>query len=162
MTNWKAVVGYESYYEVSDKGQVMSLRAGRLLSPGTSGEGYVAVDLSVNGKRSRVRVHKIVLEAFVGPCPVGMECCHADDDRANNELSNLRWDTKKNNMKDRDAAGHTRKGDQHHAVIIDEQKAREIKAMIAAGKMPTEIAKALGVGRNVVANIKYNKTWSHV
>lgn len=166
MTIWKAVVGYEGRYEVSDLGEVRSLdkgnRKGIMLKQGSSGVGYKAVDLSKDGVAVRTRVHKIVLEAFVGPCPAGMECCHDDNDRANNRLSNLRWDTKKNNMKDREKAGNTLRGTRHNMAIIDEQKAREIKAMLAAGKMPTEIARTLGVGRNIVANIKYNKVWSHV
>ena len=46
-------------------------------------------------------VHRLVLLAFVGPCPVGMEGCHFDNDATNNRLSNLRWDTLSNNQKDR-------------------------------------------------------------
>src|SRR5262245_50618733 len=46
------------------------------------------------------KVHRLVLLAFVGPCPGGMECCHANDDRQDNRLSNLRWDTRGNNISD--------------------------------------------------------------
>lgn len=54
--------------------------------------------VSVCGKNKRVSV--LVLELFVGPCPEGMECCHNDDDRSNNKLSNLRWGTRGSNIKD--------------------------------------------------------------
>lgn len=47
------------------------------------------------------RIGRAVLEAFVGPCPDGMECCHRDDDPTNNILSNLRWDTQSGNAADR-------------------------------------------------------------
>src|SRR5699024_6464865 len=46
-------------------------------------------------------VHRLVLEAFVGPCPDGMEACHWDDDKTNNHVSNLRWATQSDNMHDR-------------------------------------------------------------
>lgn len=46
------------------------------------------------------RVHLLVLEAFVGPRPMGMEGCHRDDDQSNNALSNLRWDTPRENKLD--------------------------------------------------------------
>lgn len=49
--------------------------------------GYKVVH--INGKR--YRVHRLVLETFVGPCPDGMECDHSDRNRRNNALTNLRW-----------------------------------------------------------------------
>ena len=55
--------------------------------------------INLQGKTRRV--HRLVLEAFVGPCPLGMECLHADDDPANNSLSNLRWGTRSENIHDR-------------------------------------------------------------
>lgn len=51
-------------------------------------------------KRGSVRIYRLILEAFVGPCPLGMECCHLDDNHANNALSNLRWGTKEENQID--------------------------------------------------------------
>jgi hypothetical protein len=45
-------------------------------------------------------VHRLVLEAFVCPCPEGRECCHNDGDPANNALTNLRWNTRKANIED--------------------------------------------------------------
>jgi hypothetical protein len=47
------------------------------------------------------RVHRLVLEAFVGPCPEGMVGCHNDGDPLNNRLDNLRWDTPSNNERDK-------------------------------------------------------------
>jgi HNH endonuclease len=45
-------------------------------------------------------VHRLVLSAFVGPCPPGTECCHWDDDKANNNVWNLRWASRSANIKD--------------------------------------------------------------
>lgn len=42
----------------------------------------------------------MVLEAFVGPCPIGYEGCHNDGDPSNNQVANLRWDTHRNNQLD--------------------------------------------------------------
>lgn len=87
---------------VSDTGEVMSFkrsRIGKRLSPIPATGGYRVVKLgnSNNGKR----IHRLVLEAFVGPCPSGMEACHNNGDPADNRLENLRWDTKSANMFDR-------------------------------------------------------------
>jgi hypothetical protein len=58
------------------------------------------VTLSVDGDRKQCRVAPLVLEAFVGPRPPGMDCCHDDGDSTNDALSNLRWDTKRANQAD--------------------------------------------------------------
>jgi len=42
----------------------------------------------------------MVLEAFVGPCPEGMECCHRDGNPANNHVGNLYWGTRSENLYD--------------------------------------------------------------
>ena len=108
---WRPVVGYEGLYEVSDAGRVRSLSRevrtgrgtrmvdGRILSPARGVGGYPVVSLSNGGARVRP-VHRLVLEAFVGPRPAGTECCHGDGDPENNRLSNLRWDTHESNMDD--------------------------------------------------------------
>lgn len=106
---WRPVVGYEGLYEVSDFGRVRSLerpqlggRPGRILKPTRTlaGNARVAVTLCNRGKRSSRSVHRLVLEAFVGTRPDGMECCHFDDDPTNNNLANLRWDTRCANRQD--------------------------------------------------------------
>lgn len=123
---WVPVVGWEGLYEVSDHGRVRSLdrmvttsgtrpytyfKAGRMLrlSPVTRNH-YPTVPLSRDGVTVTTYVHRLVLEAFVGPCPEGMRCCHWDDVGSNNHLSNLRWDTQVNNGLDM-----TRNGNNHHA-----------------------------------------------
>ena len=113
---WLPVVGYEGYYEVSDQGRVRSLdrlipwrggtavRWGRILNPTQLPEpdGHMQVSLSVDGRRRKAYVHRLVLEAFVGTCPEGMEGCHfPDSDPTNNRLKNLRWDTRSGNKLDR-------------------------------------------------------------
>ncbi len=107
---WLAVVGYEGSYEVSDYGRVRSVDRlitlstgrvchykGRLLKSFANEQRRV---VTVNLVGRTTPVHKLVLTAFVGPCPDGMECCHWDDDYTNNHLSNLRWDTSTSNKHD--------------------------------------------------------------
>lgn len=110
---WLPVPGWEGLYEVSDLGRVRSLDRpnglrGRVRVLSVGSHGYLDVGLCDGGVRRTRLVHRLVLEAFVGPCPEGQEACHADSDRTNNRLSNLRWDTTKANAADRVAAGHAR------------------------------------------------------
>lgn len=110
---WLPVPGYEGLYEVSDHGNVRSvprvvtsprcvrLYAGTLLRTSTSPRGYAQVRLSEGGKSRSRTVHALVLEAFAGPRPDGLVACHADDNKADNSLANLRWDTHSANAADR-------------------------------------------------------------
>ncbi|UVK63865.1 HNH endonuclease [Gordonia phage LilyPad] len=110
---WKPVVGFEGVYEVSDLGRVRSLPrkmtrangatlhySGLLLNPTPNSWGYMKVGLRKDGKKYTRPVHRLVLEAFVGPCPEGMEACHGPYGMLDNRVINLRWDTHSENMKD--------------------------------------------------------------
>ena len=116
---WLAVVGYEGYYEVSNFGRVRSVRRlvrsskgknsmrislPHVLSQGQSDHyGRLLVSLSKKGYAKSHLVHRLVLFAFVGPCPKGMECRHFPDrDPTNNHIDNLSWSTHAQNMKDQD------------------------------------------------------------
>lgn len=116
--NWLPIVGYEGLYSVSDFGRVRSedrmvgqndgsLRRwkGRIMKascPKITGKGrrYPAVGLYREGVMDKVRVQYLVMAAFVGPRPPGMEVLHWDDDPNNNALTNLRYGTHAENKAD--------------------------------------------------------------
>lgn len=115
---WKDVSDYEEFYKASDYGRVCSLdrsvphssggtakRKGQILLPGYRMKNGALTSLHVtlckDGTKTTTAVHRIVLEAFVGPCPAGLEGCHNDGDPTNNCLVNLRWDTHQNNNLDK-------------------------------------------------------------
>lgn len=110
---WLPIPGYEGRYEVSNMGEVRGLdrtifckngtrrfQAGKTLKADRTRTGYLQVSLQDSGKTWRQTVHRLVLLAFVGPCPEGMECCHKNGVRDDNRLINLRYDTHSNNQKD--------------------------------------------------------------
>ena len=97
---WKPIPGYEGLYEVSDRGQVRTFRRGangRLLKPGRMPQGHLSVAL---GRGNSQCVHKLVLLAFVGPPPFRCECLHKNGNPSDNQLQNLRWGTRSENIKD--------------------------------------------------------------
>lgn len=114
MEQWAAVPGLEGAYEVSDQGRVRSLDRTRVTVRGEA-RFYRGCEmrpaLNSRGRRTVMMAGKsrliapVILEAFVGPRPEGMECCHSDGDRTNDRLSNLRWDTPLANVQDRVAHG---------------------------------------------------------
>ena len=102
---WRDIVGYEGRYQVSSMGRVKSLerkdRLGRIvkeciLKPGTD-RGYLIVELCAGGKRKRLRVHRLVGEAFL-PRAEGKDAInHKDEDKTNNNVWNLEWVSHKEN-----------------------------------------------------------------
>lgn len=109
---WKDIYDWTGLYQVSNKGRVKSLTRrvparhglhwfkGRLLRTHKTTK-YAVVALSYRSKVFHKYVHQLVAQAFIGPCPRGLEVCHSDDDGHNNRVSNLRYDTRSNNALDR-------------------------------------------------------------
>jgi hypothetical protein len=113
---WRPIPNFEGRYEVSDQGRVRSLtrewsqvsrhgtyyvyhKTGKILSPGPMPGGHLSVMLGRDGG-SRC-VHELVLLAFVGPPPPKTEARHRDGNEAHNYLSNLKWDFRGNNNRDK-------------------------------------------------------------
>ncbi|MCK4827990.1 NUMOD4 motif-containing HNH endonuclease, partial [bacterium] len=105
---WRDVVGYEGIYMVSSTGLVKSVARPskprhindyirnlkqRYLTISTSKGNYLRVSISGRTKF----IHLLVMEALMGDKPHGHECDHIDDDPTNNNLSNLRYITRKAN-----------------------------------------------------------------
>ena len=100
---WKPIPGFPKY-EVSNLGRVKSYKRSnwpRLLKATVNADGYSVLKLVDSENRSVTKgPHQLVMLAFVGPCPEGMEVCHEDGNPKNNRLSNLKYDTHRNNMQD--------------------------------------------------------------
>ncbi len=110
MERWAPVLGYEDRYLVSDSGKVLSQRTRRQMAFSIGSDGYPCVTLCVAGKVKRFRVHRLVLEAFVGPRPDGMEACHNNGIRTDARLENLRWGSRSDNQRDATRHGTHRNG----------------------------------------------------
>lgn len=108
--NWRPVPGWEATHIVSDLGRVATLdrvdargsrRRGRILKGVQQNKtGHLRVSLQHLFRREAVSVHRLVLLAFVGPCPPGMQALHEYDVAGDNRLVNLRWGTPKENVAD--------------------------------------------------------------
>lgn len=110
---WKPVVGWEGYYEVSNMGRVRSLnrivdsevnrgqiktKTARILLQSKNSQGYPIVHLNTPNRSSTLRVHRLVALAFL-PNPNNLpEVNHIDGNKENAKLTNLEWVTSKQNV----------------------------------------------------------------
>lgn len=93
-----SVPGYEGLYEISNLGNVKSLRSGKLLKQASNKDGYKMVSLTVKGKSRGFSVHRLVALAFI-PNPENLpEINHMDENPSNNCADNLEWCTRKYNL----------------------------------------------------------------
>ena len=99
MEHWKPIAGYEGIYEVSDMGNVRSLKFGKqkILKPQNSGRGYLKINLYKDGQKKMSFVHRLVAEAFIQN-PKNLDTInHKDEVKTNNSASNLEWMSQKDN-----------------------------------------------------------------
>ena len=166
--NWRPVVGFEMVYEVSDIGRVKRVVtssnaiAGRILKPYRGSDGYLMLRLYVNGRRRNMRVHHLVLSAFVGPRPKGMECRHLDGDKDNNRSENLCWGTRTENTADKRRHGTMARGERNGMAKLTEVNVIEIRKLLAQGMPQQKIANHFGVDRKTIWELKMRICWAHV
>ena len=171
---WNPVPDYEGLYSVSDRGRVRSHDRrvwdsngwwrqihGRVLSPGRLYNGYLLCVFSVDSVRKNYRVHHLVLEAFVGPRPAGMEARHLDGNPQNNQLKNLQWGTKKQNGADKILHGNSCRGEKHNKARLTENNVHEIRRHLNVGRWSQQkIATVFGVARPTISHINRGATWA--
>ena len=79
-------------YWVSDQGRVWSSKTGRFRASGATGRHrqYRAMPLATGPGETQMRyVHRLVIEAFIGPCPDDHEAAHLNGNPSDNRLANL-------------------------------------------------------------------------
>ena len=134
---------------------------GKWLKPIKDRDGYLLVGLYKNGKEFGHRVHRLVLETYVGPCPEGMECRHLDGNSSNNSLPNLCWGTHQENEQDRLRHGTDNRGEKHGQAKLTESDVREIRDLCNY-LTQREIGKRYSISQQQVSYIIHRKKWKHI
>lgn len=170
--NWREIPGYEGYYQVSDLGHIRSMdrivtyRTGRQqryvghpVPASSHRDGHLLVNLWRDNKGRTDAVHRLVMAAFAGPPPEGHEVCHEDGDPANNNLTNLRYDTRSSNRFDAVHHGTDRNVRKTHCPrrhalaepnLVPSQARKGRRTCRACGRANSRTIKARRAGRPVL------------
>lgn len=173
---WLPIPGHNGHYEASSHGRIRVMDRvierrcsfadgavvkhfykGRILRQNKSDEyGHLAVRIGYDNIRLTLSVHSLVLQAFKGACPAGMEACHNNGVASDNRPDNLRWDTHLANNRDRLLHGTYLRGEQHHMAKLSENDIREIRQQ----KLKRRQVMALyGVSNSQAHRIVTGRSW---
>lgn len=172
METWKPIPGWEDLYEVSDHGNVRSLDRvvidrngrsmkykGKPLKWQNNGKGYPVVGLWQNKQPTFRTVHSLVAEVFIGPRPALHDICHNDGNPWNPVLSNLRYDTRSANHRDKERHGTSIHGQKNPRSKLTDDDVRFIRSADLSVK---ELAKRFQIATQTVTKIRLGQRWSHV
>jgi hypothetical protein len=167
---WKPIINYEGLYEISNYGRIKRFNKDKRYKlfkilkykKNRSRYGYLQTSLYKGGICKYFYISRLVLETFIGPCPEGMEACHNDGDPSNNFVGNLRWDTHKNNEKDKILHNTIVNGSKILWAKLSGTDIPKIRKMHKDGISTKEIANIYNVSLGAIKGIIYNRNWKHI
>lgn len=172
---WKTVPGSDGLYSVSNLGWVQSepiqtsrvgRQRGRILKCYPDTKGYPQFSMSLpGGRRIRMKVHRAVALAFLGPRPSGAQINHKSGDKLDNSVANLEYVTCRQNIRHGWKTGlysaeHSR-GARNRAAKLTASDVRQIRDMHPQMGVAA-LAKQFGVTQENIWQVIKRKTWQHV
>lgn len=123
---------------------------------------YPAVMLSKDNRVRRHLIHRLVLEAFEGPCPPGMEARHGPAGKSDASRGNLCWGSRAENTgPDRVRDGQSNRGERHGLSTLTWNQVSEMRERAADGESFSSLSRAYGVCVQTVSNIIHHRTWRY-
>lgn len=164
---WRPIRDYP--YEVSSFGRVRrstpenNTYVGKILKPNYYRDGYQYVILCRDGITRTFKVHRLVCEVFHGPPPFpNAQVRHLDGNVTNNVPRNVIWGTARDNARDRDGHGTTRRGESCTRAVftqaeVDEIRCRHAEAQEGRQRVPRgfrrRLAEEYSISVNTLAHI---------
>lgn len=155
-------------YSITIDGDVISYKnyakRGPLKLTPINVNGYLKVNLLINGKEKMYSIHRLYANAFIPNPENKPEVNHINGLKHIDKEYNLEWATSKENIQHAVKYGlkNGMKGSLHPCAKIDEKCASKICELIVDGYSNKEISKILNVSYNIVKKIRNKSRWTHV
>lgn len=175
---WKPVKGFEQYYEVSDEGIIRTIeryiilsthsykKCRKILKQFQDSKGYFHVKLyNGQGKSRSITIHRIVALTFLDNPDKLLEVNHINHDKTNNNVKNLEWISRSNNIKHSyiHRNPNTYKGSGNKNSKLTEEQVINIRKEYTLGNITyKQLANKNNVGITLIGYIINNKVWNHV
>jgi hypothetical protein len=164
---WKDIVRYEGYYQVSNLGKVKSLgnefsRKERLLKPSLQSKGYLTVVLQKNGIRNMVLVHRLVAEYFVSNPLNKPQVNHINGVKTDNNIENLEWVYHRENLDHAIKNNLTLKGEENRNSKLKDVDVVKIHSLLQKGITTKELSESYNVSYSTIDGIRTNRYWKHL
>lgn len=155
---FKDIIDYEGLYQVSNMGNVYSIKNDMLLKKTIDTYGYYRVGLFNNKKQKKHLIHRLVATTFLNIIPLKNLVCHKDGSRINNNVNNLYYGDYQDNWDDTVEQGKSLKGTKHPKNVLNEIQVLEIYN--SRNIMLKDLANMYGVSIGAIASIKQGINWS--
>lgn len=163
---WKPIPGFDSFIVASSDGRVGILCSGDEVKVRKTyiERGYETVTLPLqHPNKRRFFVHRLVMLAFAGAIPEGMQVNHKNGVKNDNRISNLEYCTREENMEHARVVLGSFERAQANMKKLTEGDVRLIRAKYEAGGISMKkLARQFNVVEQTVSNIVRRKTWKHV
>lgn len=167
---WKDIPGYEGRYQASTEGRIRSVNRlvtqrakngtpyvrkvkARILPGSTRGDGYILVSL---GHAKPHYAHVLVALTFLGERPQDADVCHNDGNPSNNKITNLRYDSRSENIIDACRAGT------HNLEKLTAEQVHLLRGLAASGATCKDLGLRFGISATTACNAKNRRTYAWV
>ena len=177
---WKTIKGY-SNFQISNKGRVKSVSRKIRFVHAVTGEehfrqtkdvilklikdkrGYYSVSLrGDDGLISRLKIHRLVAEAFI-PNPNDYKIInHIDGIKSNNCSENLEWCNHQQNMAHSILNGLSIFGERHCKAKLTNEFVELLKIKMALGFNDCELSREYGISSKSISAIRCGRKWKHI
>lgn len=157
---WKQYAN--SYYSVSNLGNVRNDTTGKQLKTFSSNNSYCQLDLFHDTVRERVLVHRLVAIVFIPNLENKPFVNHIDGNKQNNCVDNLEWVTPSENSIHAIETGLVLRGEEKSSAKLTTADVLAIQEGFRLGVKDFELAEHYGVTSGVISSIRLGKTWKHV
>ncbi len=159
------IVNYEGLYSINSDGQIFSHKRNKILKPIKRKDKYLVCCLYKNRQAKTLRIHRLVLLAFIGyPPKYKLDCNHKNGIRSDNRVSNLEWCSRSENIK-HSYRVLNRQPTKNHGINskVTEKDVLQIRRLYVTGRYTQkQLGQTFNIDRTQISNIILRKCWKYL